>query len=164
MSTPTINSSVSLTASIQSRISNLIEANNEESFNEAFDALYAPTLSNISYNGAVISRDAYKQELGALYSIGTGSRASAAVTFQEVFEVVGGSDNSGDSIAIFFTVIINRKFLIRAAPAQTKVSTSLNAQVTNETGSDLGRISTVNHIALAAPVPVNLLPTLGSNA
>lgn len=71
---------------LEIRLTALIRAENEDSFNAAFDALYSPKLTTIVYNGmSGITTDEYKEQLKAMYSVG--AKSSAVVTFQDMVEV-----------------------------------------------------------------------------
>lgn len=80
MSTP-----VTLGNWLETRLTALIQAKDEDSFDAAFDTLYSPKLSTVTYNGKSIAKEDYKEQLKIIYV--TGAKLSAEVTFQDVVEV-----------------------------------------------------------------------------
>jgi hypothetical protein len=138
----------SLTDWTEGRLSALIEAKTQRAFDEAFDNFLAKEVV-ITVNGVQVSRDDYKtrlQEEGALHQRSASVKFDNAVEQQESPEtgalvrprflridelhlrddtdahVVSQAGNVG----VFYDATISKEFLVFGAPAQSKVTSSMN--------------------------------------
>ncbi|KAH7928092.1 hypothetical protein BV22DRAFT_228837 [Leucogyrophana mollusca] len=113
-----------LTAFTESHLTTLLEATTTADFDAAFDAFFA-TPVNITVNGKHLSREQYKQQLLEQSAAGPEQRG-ASVTVNGGLEVEGTEGQLSGLVGIFYTALVDSKFLVLGAPAQSKVTSSLN--------------------------------------
>ncbi|KAG1744157.1 uncharacterized protein EDB91DRAFT_1247034 [Suillus paluster] len=145
-----------LTAFTSSHLTAILTAKTQANFTTAFDALFAHKL-NVFYNGKQVSREEFKAQLLSQSSAAPEERA-ANVTVQGQLEVPGDKGQISGLVGLFYTSLVDSKFLIMGAPAESKVTSSFNAiiQATESQPQsnvhvhgyfDPRRIVTVNQIA-----------------
>ncbi|KAJ7145732.1 hypothetical protein C8R44DRAFT_655656 [Mycena epipterygia] len=109
----------------EQHLSSIIKATTQTAFDAAFDGFLSES-ATVTVNGKDVSRDEYKKQLQ-----GEGfDEAGAEVTFSGAVEVPA-DQNSLDSIqagvvGLFYTATISENIVIRDAPIQSQVTSSLN--------------------------------------
>ncbi|KAG2111891.1 hypothetical protein BD769DRAFT_1630245 [Suillus cothurnatus] len=142
-----------LTAFTSSRLTAILTAKTQADFTSAFDALFA---SNVNYQAQLLS-----QSSAALEEQG------ASVSVQGQLEVPGDKGQISGLVGLFYTSLVDSKFLVFGAPAESKVTSSFNAiiQATEPRPQsnprirgyfDPRRIVTVNQIATDQAVQVTI--------
>ncbi|KAJ7145736.1 hypothetical protein C8R44DRAFT_755771 [Mycena epipterygia] len=114
----------------EQHLSSIIKATTQTAFEAAFDGFLSKS-ATVTVNGKHVSRDEYKKQLQ-----GEGfDEAGAEVTFSGAVEVP--ADNSiqlspkelypqGGVVGLFYTATISENIVIRDAPVQSQVTSSLN--------------------------------------
>ncbi|KAG2051441.1 hypothetical protein BDR06DRAFT_588652 [Suillus hirtellus] len=114
-----------LTAFTTSRLTAILTAKTQADFTAAFDALFARNL-NVVYNGKQLSREQYQAQL-----LGQSSAAveeqGASVSVQGQLEVPGNDGQISGIVGLFYSSIVDSRFLVFGAPAESKVTSSFNA-------------------------------------
>ncbi|KAG1826520.1 hypothetical protein EV424DRAFT_1319691 [Suillus variegatus] len=161
-----------LTAFTTSRLTAILTAKTQADFTAAFDALFARNLS-VVYNGKQLSREQYQAQL-----LGQSSAAveeqGASVSVQGQLEVPGNEGQISGIVGLFYSSIVDSRFLVFGAPAESKVTSSFNAtiQATEPRPQsnprirgyfDPRRIVTVNQIATDQALHVTI-PTASINS
>ncbi|KAJ4481200.1 hypothetical protein J3R30DRAFT_3370235 [Lentinula aciculospora] len=116
----------------ESHLQAITQATTQEKFNEAFDAFVTKDESHLEiiFNGARITREEYKAHLkGEAFD-----EVGASVQFNGVVTVPGkdGDATSNVSTGIFYTAIIAEGIVIRDAPVERKIVSSVNISVKND--------------------------------
>ncbi|KAJ7468719.1 hypothetical protein FB451DRAFT_1560410 [Mycena latifolia] len=107
----------------EQHLSSIIKATTQTAFDSAFDAFLSKN-ATVTVNGKHISRDAYKKQLQ-----GEGfDEAGAIVTFGGAVEVPTDQSNpiQAGVVGLFYTAVISEAIVIRDAPVQSTVTSSLN--------------------------------------
>lgn len=154
-----------LTAFTSSRLTAILTAKTAADFNTAFDALFASNV-NIIYNGKQVSRDQYRAQLLGQSSAAVEERG-ASVTVEGQLEVPGDKGQLSGLVGLFYTSLVDSKFLVLGAPAESKVTSSFNAVILDTEPRpqsnprirgyfDPRRIVTVNQIATDQAVHVTI--------
>ncbi|KAH7912815.1 hypothetical protein BJ138DRAFT_1003736 [Hygrophoropsis aurantiaca] len=143
-----------LAAFTQSRLTALLKSATTIDFDSAFDAFFA-TPVNVTVNGKHLSRDQYKQQL-LEQSAAAPEQGGATVTINGELEVAGTQGQLSGLVGIFYTTLVESKYLILGAPAQSKITSSFNviiaptqhdSQPSNvHGGPDPRRVTTVNQV------------------
>ncbi|GAW00745.1 hypothetical protein LENED_002294 [Lentinula edodes] len=118
----------------ESHIQAITQATTQESFNEAFDAFVTKDESHLEiiFNGVSVTRDEYKARLkGEAFD-----EAGASVQFNGIATVPGKDDNVTSNFigeaGIFYTAIIAEGIVIRDAPVERRLTSSINISVKND--------------------------------
>ncbi|KAJ3860520.1 hypothetical protein EV359DRAFT_48976 [Lentinula novae-zelandiae] len=114
----------------ESHIQTITQATTQESFNEAFDAFVTKDESHleITFNGVSVTRDEYKARLkGEAFD-----EAGASVQFNRIATVPGKDGNFIGEGGIFYTAIIAEGIVIRDAPVERRITSSINVSVKND--------------------------------
>ncbi|KAG1734112.1 hypothetical protein EDB19DRAFT_1896495 [Suillus lakei] len=146
----------SLTAWTSSRLTAILTAKTQANFTTAFDALFAHNV-DVIYNGKQLSRDQYHAQLLSQSSTALEVQG-ASVSVQGQLEIPGDKGQISGLVGLFYTSLVDSRFLVMGAPAESKVVSSFNAiiQATEprpQSNShiheyfDPRRIVTVNQIA-----------------
>lgn len=154
-----------LTAFTSSRLTAILTAKTQADFTSAFDALFASNV-NVIYNGKQLSRDQYQAQLLSQSSAAL-EEQGASVSVQGQLEVPGDKGQISGLVGLFYTSLVDSKFLVFGAPAESKVTSSFNAiiQATEPRPQsnprirgyfDPRRIVTVNQIATDQAVQVTI--------
>ncbi|KAJ6476358.1 hypothetical protein C8R45DRAFT_1102616 [Mycena sanguinolenta] len=106
----------------QQHLSSIIQATTQTTFNSAFDAFVSKN-ATITVNGKKVSRDEYQKQLQ-----GEGfDEAGATVQFSGAVEVpLEGNSIQAGVVGLFYTAIIAENIVIRDAPVQRQITSSLN--------------------------------------
>jgi len=161
-----------LAAFTQSRLTALLKSATTIDFDSAFDAFFA-TPVNVTVNGKHLSRDQYKQQL-LEQSAAAPEQGGATVTINGELEVAGTQGQLSGLVGIFYTTLVESKYLILGAPAQSKITSSFNviiaptqhdSQPSNvHGGPDPRRVTTVNQVITEQTFHVTLPSIPTSNA
>ncbi|KAG1844801.1 hypothetical protein DFJ58DRAFT_801864 [Suillus subalutaceus] len=154
-----------LTAFTSSRLMAILTAKTQADFTTAFDALFAHNV-NVIYNGKPVSREQYQAQLLSQSSAAL-EEQGASVSVQGELEVPGDKGQISGLVGLFYTSLVDSKFLVLGAPAESKVTSSFNAiiQATEPRPQsnprirgyfDPRRIVTVNQIATDQAVHVTI--------
>ncbi|KAG2032566.1 hypothetical protein BDR03DRAFT_747881 [Suillus americanus] len=154
-----------LTAFTSSRLMAILTAKTQADFTTAFDALFAHNV-NVIYNGNQISREQYQAQLLSQSSAAV-EEQGASVSVQGQLEVPGDKGQISGLVGLFYTSLVDSKFLVLGAPAESKVTSSFNAiiQATEPRPQsnprirgyfDPRRVVTVNQIATDQAVHVTI--------
>ncbi|KAJ3904119.1 hypothetical protein F5879DRAFT_922522 [Lentinula edodes] len=118
----------------ESHIQAITQATTQENFNEAFDAFVTKDESHLEiiFNGVSVTRDEYKARLkGEAFD-----EAGASVQFNGIATVPGKDDNVTSNFigeaGIFYTAIIAEGIVIRDAPVERRLTSSINISVKND--------------------------------
>ncbi|KAG0699546.1 hypothetical protein DFH29DRAFT_1001880 [Suillus ampliporus] len=114
-----------LTAFTSSHLRAILTAKTRADFTTAFDALFARNL-NVVYNGKQLSREQYQAQLLSQSSAAVAEQG-ANVTVQGQLEVPGDKGQISGLVGLFYTSLVDSKFLVLGAPAESKVVSSFNA-------------------------------------
>ncbi|OJA17104.1 hypothetical protein AZE42_02611 [Rhizopogon vesiculosus] len=114
-----------LTAWTSSRLTAILTAKTQADFTTAFDALFARNV-NVTFNGKNLSREQYHAQLLSQSSAAAGEEG-ASVSVQGQLEVQGDQGQISGLVGVFYTSLVDSKFLVMAAPAESKVVSSFNA-------------------------------------
>lgn len=161
-----------LTAFTSSRLTAILTAKTQVDFTAAFDALFATNV-NVVYNGKQLSRDQYQAQLLSQSSAALAEQG-ASVSVQGQLEVPGDKGQISGLVGLFYTSLVDSKFLVMGAPAESKVTSSFNAiiQATEPRPQsnprirgyfDPRRVVTVNQIATDQALHVTI-PTASINS
>ncbi|KAJ6615357.1 hypothetical protein B0H10DRAFT_2041069 [Mycena sp. CBHHK59/15] len=107
----------------EGHLSSIIKATSATAFDSAFDAFLSKH-AKVTVNGKHISRDEYKKQLQ-----GEGfDEAGATVAFSGAVEVPADQSNpiQAGVVGLFYTATISENIVIRDAPVQSQVTSSLN--------------------------------------
>ncbi|KAJ7145724.1 hypothetical protein C8R44DRAFT_755751 [Mycena epipterygia] len=111
----------------EQHLSSIIKATTQTAFDAAFDGFLSKS-ATVTVNGKHVSRDEYKKQLQ-----GEGfDEAGAEVTFRGAVEVPANPNNSrflylqAGVVGLFYTATISKKIVIRDAPVQSQITSSLN--------------------------------------
>ncbi|KAG2149145.1 uncharacterized protein EDB93DRAFT_1084503 [Suillus bovinus] len=114
-----------LSAFTSSRLTAILTAKTQADFTAAFDALFARNV-NVVYNGKQLSREQYQAQL-----LGQSSAAAeeqgANVSLQGQLEIPGNEGQLSGVVGLFYTSLVDSKFLVFGAPAESKLTSSFNA-------------------------------------
>lgn len=154
-----------LTAFTSSRLMAILTAKTQADFTTAFDALFAHNV-NVIYNGNQISREQYQAQLLSQSSAAV-EEQGASVSVQGQLEVPGDKGQISGLVGLFYTSLVDSKFFVLGAPAESKVTSSFNAiiQATEPRPQsnprirgyfDPRRVVTVNQIATDQAVHVTI--------
>ncbi|KAG1753362.1 hypothetical protein EDB19DRAFT_825169 [Suillus lakei] len=157
-----------LTAWTSSHLTAILTATTQANFTAAFDALFARNV-NVIYNGKQLSRDQYQAQLLSQSSAAL-EEQGASVSVQGQLEVPGDKGQISGLVGFFYTSIVDSRFLVMGAPAESKVVSSFNAiiQATEPRPQsnphirgyfDPRRIVTVNQIATDQALHVTIPAT-----
>lgn len=114
-----------LTAWTSSRLTAVLTAKTQADFTTAFDALFARNV-NVVYNGKQLSRDQYQAQLLSQSSAAI-EEQGASVSVQGQLDVPGDQGQLSGLVGLFYTSLVDSKFLVMGAPAESKVTSSFNA-------------------------------------
>ncbi|EGO00658.1 hypothetical protein SERLA73DRAFT_133625 [Serpula lacrymans var. lacrymans S7.3] len=119
-------SASTLSSWVQSRLSAVYEAAEDDAFYKAFDAVFSPSCQ-VTHNHASISRDALKDALFSRRAASIG----AQVKWDDNVITAAAEKNSNEAgiVAGSFVVQTSMKFRIRAAPAQRQTLLHFSAKV-----------------------------------
>ncbi|KAJ7157874.1 hypothetical protein C8R43DRAFT_882763 [Mycena crocata] len=111
-----------LRAWAEQHLSSIIKATTQTTFNAAFDSFLSKH-ATITVNGKNVSRDDYKKQLQ-----GEGfDEAGATVSFSGAVEVPDPENPlQRGVVGLFYTAVISENIVIRDAPVQSQVTSSLN--------------------------------------
>ncbi|KAJ6562833.1 hypothetical protein DFH09DRAFT_1159738 [Mycena vulgaris] len=107
----------------EQHLSSIIKATTSTDFDAAFDSFLSEH-ATVTVNGKPVSRDEYKKQLQ-----GEGfDEAGAIVTFSGAVEVPADQSKPIEAgvVGLFYTAIISEAIVIRDAPVQSQVTSSLN--------------------------------------
>ncbi|EGN98673.1 hypothetical protein SERLA73DRAFT_181249 [Serpula lacrymans var. lacrymans S7.3] len=160
-----------LTALTQSRVTSLLTSTTASEFGDVFDSFFDREV-NITVNGKHLSRQQYKEQLLSQSAV---NKRSATVNVSGELEVKDTDGELSGLVGIFYTAIVNLEPLVGGAPAQTKLTSSLNViikptaprppQPPHVRGYfDPRRVVTLNQVYTDQPVPFHLGPTALSAA
>ncbi|KAG2338106.1 hypothetical protein BDR05DRAFT_851168, partial [Suillus weaverae] len=161
-----------LTAFTSSRLTAILTAKTQADFTTAFDALFARNV-NVIYNGKQLSREQYQAQLLSQSSAAL-EEQGASVSVQGQLEVPGDKGQISGLVGLFYTSLVDSRFLVMGAPAESKVTSSFNAiiQATEPRPVsnprihgyfDPRRVVTVNQIATDQALHVTI-PTASINS
>ncbi|KAJ7662916.1 hypothetical protein B0H17DRAFT_952936 [Mycena rosella] len=107
----------------EQHLSSIIKATTQTMFDSAFDAFLSKN-ATVTVNGKHISRDEYKKQLQ-----GEGfDEAGATVTFGGAVEVPADQSSpiQAGAVGLFYAAAISEHIVIRDAPIQSQIMSSLN--------------------------------------
>ncbi|KAJ7725303.1 hypothetical protein DFH07DRAFT_854181 [Mycena maculata] len=107
----------------EQHLSAIIKATSQAAFESAFDGFLSKN-ATVTVNGKHVSREQYKQQLQ-----GEGfDEAGAFVTFGGAVEVPADQTNpiQAGVVGLFYTATISENIVIRDAPVQSQITSSLN--------------------------------------
>ncbi|KIK99981.1 hypothetical protein PAXRUDRAFT_30156 [Paxillus rubicundulus Ve08.2h10] len=116
-----------LSAWAVSHLTGLLESTTQVAFGAAFDATFASNC-NVTVNGNQLSREQYKTQLLEQSGASPVER-SASVNVQGQLEVAGDQGQLSGLVGLFYTSLTDSKFLVLGAPAESKVTSSLNITI-----------------------------------
>ncbi|KAG2125382.1 hypothetical protein DEU56DRAFT_873102 [Suillus clintonianus] len=113
-----------LTAFTSGRLRAILTAKSQADFTTAFDALFARNV-NVVYNGKHLTREQYQAQLLSQSSAAFGEQG-ASVSVQGQLEVPGDQGQISGLVGLFYTSLVDSRFLVMGAPAESKVVSSFN--------------------------------------
>lgn len=113
-----------LTAFASGRLRAILTAKSQADFTTAFDALFARNV-NVVYNGKQLTREQYQAQLLSQSSAAFGEQG-ASVSVQGQLEVPGDQGQISGLVGLFYTSLVDSRFLVMGAPAESKVVSSFN--------------------------------------
>ncbi|KAG2072833.1 hypothetical protein BDR04DRAFT_1141506 [Suillus decipiens] len=159
----------SLTGFTSPCLTAVLTAKNQADFDSAFDVLFAPHV-DVTYNGEHLSRDDYRAQLFS-QSSATFEEKVASISIKDQLEV--GGQMSG-LVGLFYTSIVDYKWLILGAHAESKITSTFNAVIKDIAQPPPGytgqffeprRVVTVNQITSNEVVDVTIpAASIGPNS